>query len=113
MVVCRPLVGGLAMKTSTMEMLQSDCKRAYIQAKLGGPPTFIELPREWWPPHWHGMRRPVCRLDKALYGHPKAGYLWAERLSSILGELGFETVENWPSLYYKKNPWTDHYRCIR
>ena len=101
MAVCRALVAGHALHYSTTELLQSDCKRAYIQAKLDGPPTFVELPKEWWPPHWRGMQRPVCRLDKALYGHPKAGDLWADRLSSILAELGFESVENWLSLFHK------------
>ena len=28
---------------------QTDCIHAYVQANLEGPPTFITLPREWWP----------------------------------------------------------------
>ena len=104
MAVCRALLCGHALNQSTTELLQSDCQRAYIQAKLTGPPTFIELPREWWPAKWQGMRRPVCCLDKALYGHPKAGDLWADRLSTVLGEDGFEKVENWQSLFHKSTP---------
>ena len=87
MTVCWALIAGQALNSSHTELLQSDCKRAYIQAKLDGPPTFIELPREWWPASWASMHRPVCRLDKALYGHPKAGDLWADRLSAILKDL--------------------------
>ena len=48
------------------------------------------------------MRRPVCRLRKALHGHPRAGDLWADRLGSALRAQGFELVNNWPSLYYKR-----------
>ena len=29
-------------------VLQTDCLRAYVQAKLQGPPTFVSLPRAWW-----------------------------------------------------------------
>ena len=32
-----------------LEVLQTDCLRAYVQAKLTGPPTFILLPKKWWP----------------------------------------------------------------
>ena len=60
------------------------------------------MPREWWPALWQGMQRPVCRLDKALYGHHKAGDLWADRLFEVLKELSFEKVENLLSLYCKQ-----------
>ena len=59
-----------------LTLLQSDCKRAYTQAKFEGPPTFIRLPKRWWPEHWKRFKQPVCRLDYALYGHPKAGDIW-------------------------------------
>ena len=37
-----------------LELLQSDCQRAYTQAKFTGPTTFARLPKKWWPEHWHG-----------------------------------------------------------
>ena len=39
------------------------------------------------------MKDPVCRLKKALYGHPRAGDCWHDRLHSVLIADGFETVE--------------------
>ena len=100
MSACRVLQACTALN-SEFELLQSDCQRAYVQADLDGPDTFIEQPREWWPKHWAGKRRPVCRLRKALYGHPRAGDLWADKLGTVLKAQGFETVDSWPSLYYK------------
>ncbi len=61
------------------ELLQSDCVRAYVQAKLTGLKTFVRLPRAWWPASWYddkGQPRfvdSVVKLLKALYGHPLAG----------------------------------------
>ena len=46
----------------------------------------------------------MCRLRKALYGHPRAGDLWADKLGAVLKAQGFETVNNWPSLYCKLTP---------
>ena len=55
----------------------ADEEQAYIQADMQGSPTWICLPEEarpaWWKKKWPNMRRPVCLLKKALYGHPKAG----------------------------------------
>ena len=46
-----------------------DVEQAYITAKLGGPVTYVQLPKEFWTDDMHKMRCPVVRLDKALYGH--------------------------------------------
>ena len=53
-----------------------DALQAYLQARIDGPdrvPTWVELPKDWWPDHWFhkGDRkkplfvRPVCPLIKA------------------------------------------------
>ena len=86
-----------------LTLVQSDCQRAYTQAKFDGPPTFVRLPKKWRPEHWHGkFKNPVCRLDYALYGHPKAGDIWGDRLEEVLvDERGFTCVEGWPSVYVK------------
>ena len=85
-----------------LEVAQSDCVHAYVQANLDGPPTFVRLPKDWWPPEWHTKyKRPVCRLRKALYGHPMAGDCWAEKLSGVLKGHGFKTLEAWPGIFYK------------
>ncbi|CAE7815308.1 unnamed protein product [Symbiodinium sp. CCMP2456] len=71
------------------EIQVADGESAYTQAKLGGPATWVRLPKERWPPEWQGKYHdPVVRLVLALYGHPDAGdsgSAIASRLSSPLG----------------------------
>ena len=52
---------------------QSDATQAYCQADLGGSTTWIRLPENRRPKKWAGMKDPVCKLVKALYGHPNSG----------------------------------------
>ena len=54
MEAARALIGVSAL-SSDLELLQSDCLRAYTQAELTGPPTFVRLPRRWWPKEWIGV----------------------------------------------------------
>ena len=84
-------------------VLQSDCPNAYVQSYFEGPPTFIRLPKEWWPNNWSSMRDPVCRLVRNLYGHPTAGHGWQSHLEDKLMTIGFAKVENWQSVYYNKD----------
>ena len=64
---------------------QADAEQAYIQADLTGTETWVWLPDEAWEQapkdvrdafRAKGLRRPVVRLRKALYGHPDAGTFW-------------------------------------
>ena len=56
---------------------QADVTSAYLQAKLKGQRTMVEIPKHRWPKEWIGKyRRPVCPLVMALYGHPEAGGCW-------------------------------------
>ena len=81
-------------------LLQSDCVRAYVQAEMRGPTTYIRLPRAWWPKGWANLYKdPVCQLRRALYGHPDAGDFWAEKLGGELERLEFQKVEGWPSVH--------------
>ena len=51
-----------------------DALGAYTQAWLGGPPTWITIPKEYWLKEWFGKyTQPVVRLQRNLYGHPLAG----------------------------------------
>ena len=99
MAACRAAVACEA-ADADLTLVQSDCQRAYTQAKFDGPPRFVRLPKKWWPEHWHGkFKKPVCRLDFPLYGHPKAGDILGDRLEQVLiDERGFECVEGWPSV---------------
>ena len=49
----------------------------------------------------HKYRRPVCRLVKALYGHPDAGTMWEQHCHTAVQKVGFKPIgDEWPSLYY-------------
>ena len=81
---------------------QSDADQAYIQAPLKGTPTRVALPQDQWPAAWNGMRRPVCRLHKALYGHPDSGTYWEEHCDTQVLRAGFAPVlrDAWPACYF-------------
>ena len=85
------------------DVQMADAIQAYIQAKLTGTPCWVELPPEAWPKHVNlkGLRRPVCRLVKALYGHPDAGTMWEQHCHNGVQKVGFRPVgDEWPSLYW-------------
>ena len=81
---------------------QSDAVQAYLQAELRGNATWILLPPEQWPESWKGMRKPVCRLRVALYGHPDSGTDWEHHCDKSLKSVGFTNVGGgcWPSCYF-------------
>ncbi|MCH2111812.1 MAG: hypothetical protein MK213_03055, partial [Planctomycetes bacterium] len=87
-----------------MRRLQSDCIQAFTQAEMDpNLPTFISLPKAWWPLTWATkFKEPVCRLKLALYGHPLSGDIWATKLHDILIDVGFTCIEGWPSVYYMR-----------
>ena len=62
------------------DVQMADAIQAYIQAVLTGVLCWVELPKEAWHPSVDigKYRRPVCRLVKALYGHPDAGTMWEQ-----------------------------------
>ena len=68
----------------------SDAVQAFLQSVLPEE-TWVALPPELWLDAWHGRFRKgdrvVVRLNKSLYGHPLAGKLWEEHLSSRLKEI--------------------------
>ena len=69
-------------------ILQADVLTAYLLAKLGGPPTYIRLPRWALPAAAQSMKDPVMRLHKALYGHPRSGGDWGQHLGRVLRAQG-------------------------
>ena len=79
---------------------QADGESAYTQAKLGGDPTWVRLPKERWPESWKKFQDPVCPLILALYGHPDAGGFWERHCNSKLMMVGFTPVhQSWMSVY--------------
>ena len=80
---------------------QADAEQAYVQADLKGPTTWVSLPPEARPPQWKDMKRPVCPLVKALYGHPDSGTFWEETCDNHCKEQGFSPIKDWPSCYFQ------------
>ena len=43
----------------------------------------------------------MCRLVKALYGHPDSGAYWEQHCDTWVRKVGFEPIhEGWPSCYF-------------
>jgi len=66
------------------DIQQSDAAQAYLQAKIRGKPTWVIIPQDQWPESWKGMKKPVCRLNVALYGHPDSGTDWEHHCNASL-----------------------------
>ena len=82
---------------------ERDGQQAYIQAKLGGNPTYVHLPRDQWPAEWKDKYvKPVVRLKLALYGHPLAGLYWEKHAAEAIVRCGFTAVPDWECMYYHK-----------
>ena len=62
----------------------------------------MAVPRELWPKHWHaaGFKRPVCVLEKALYGHPESGAHWERHLTDAVEAMGGVAVPGHPSSFW-------------
>ena len=85
-------------------MQSRDVEQAYLQAELEGSDTYIMLPYELWTPEMKGMKCPVFKLEKALYGHKNSGYYWQEFCDKRVRKAGFEPISksNWPGVYFNK-----------
>ena len=53
------------------------------------------------------VKNPVCKLKKALYGHPDAGTLWERHCDKNLKRVGFVPFQNWSGAY-----WHDEYKLF-
>jgi hypothetical protein len=79
----------------------ADAVKAYVQSDLKSKnPTYIEIPKHLCPLEWRKMHKPVCKLVKALYGHPEAGAHWERHLEKIVREMGGDRVPSHPSLFF-------------
>ena len=82
---------------------EADGLQAYTQVPLKNKEvrTWVTLPKEYWPPHFHNIDNPVVPLNYALYGHPDAGTYWEQKSHSKVLSVGFERVPgDWDSLFY-------------
>ena len=81
----------------------SDAPQAYTQSTLKSKvQTWVSVPKELWPAKWHseGRRKPMCRLDKSLYGHPESGGHWERHLEEAIFAIGGIAVPNHKSSYW-------------
>ena len=74
------------------DIMQADAPQAYCQTELLGTETWVCLPPEARPASWAGMKWPVVRLKKALYGHPDSGTYWEQHCDRIVKKAGFEPL---------------------
>ena len=81
---------------------QADAIRAYIQALLNSTcETWVAIPYDLWPEHWKGKyKKPMCRLVRALYGHPESGAHWEKHLTKHVIALGGIEVNGHPSSFW-------------
>ncbi|MDE0839722.1 MAG: hypothetical protein OSB41_11810, partial [Kiritimatiellae bacterium] len=82
---------------------QADAVHAYTQAKLEGTKTYVRLPYEVWPSHFHGIKDPVCPLRLALYGHVNSGAYWENHCDARLQLAGFQPIPEWRSGYFHED----------
>ena len=82
----------------------ADAIRAYIQSLLKSKhKTWVRIPRELWPidGSWEGRyNRPMCLLERALYGHPESGAHWEHHLKLVLQQMQGVSVDGHHSLFW-------------
>ena len=102
----------------------ADAIKAYVQSWLkSANETYVAIPFELWPKcekcskrgsnascsncPWQklgferkGERRPLCRLQKALYGHPESGAHWEQHLKEAVMSIGGEQIPGHPSMFF-------------
>ena len=79
---------------------QAAAEQAYVQAEMKGTPTWVCLPPEQRRGAARNMQRPVCRLRKALYGHPDSGTYWEQKCDDHAKSVGVKPFGvEWPSCY--------------
>ena len=80
----------------------ADAVRAYVQALLKSVhKTWVHIPRDLWPPEWRGKyEKPMCLLEKALYGHPESGGHWERHLTEAVCACGGEALHEHPSSFW-------------
>ena len=79
---------------------QGDVEAAYLQEEWPAEvaPHFLIIPADLWeylPEHLRppeGMTRPVFRMKRMIYGHPKSGHVFVHRMAEWLRSKGWISV---------------------
>ena len=85
----------------------ADLKTAYLQAIAGGRSAYVRIRgclRDALPPDLleasKGMKNPVFKLERALYGRVRSGKDWGIKIEKHLREMGFRAVASCRGLFY-------------
>ena len=82
--------------------LAADAVSAYTQVRMEHAPRLLKipksecpdisrrLPRHKWPKSWSNTDDPMVPLERNLYEHPPAGFLWERQFEEVLLGLGWE-----------------------
>ena len=86
----------------------ADVEGAYLTAPIRGDATYMRLPPHLWeaagvpPGKLAGLKDPVVKLDRALYGLPRSGFDWFSHCDEVLTKkLGWERLSGSDSVYVK------------
>jgi hypothetical protein len=94
-----------------LDMNQYDVKQAFIWADMDED-CWIEVPTGFdIPSHLDLSTDWVMKLNKSLYGHRKAPFLWNQEIQKKLISLGFECSFGDACFYIKKTE-KGNYLCI-
>ena len=76
------------------QVKMEDAPKFLIIPKSECPDVWIRLPRHKWPKSWSNIEDPVVLLERNVYGHPLAGFLWGKQFEVVLLGLGFTENKN-------------------
>lgn len=76
-----------------LKIRQYDVKSAYLNG------TLKERVLMEQPPEFHNGKDEVCLLKKSIYGLPRSGHYWNNRLNEIMECTGLERMKEDPCVY--------------
>ena len=80
-----------------------DAPRLLKIPKSECPDVWKRLPRHKWPKSWATVEDPVIHLQRNLYGHKLAGFVWERQFEDVLLQLWWEKVPNWECSFVHRN----------
>lgn len=86
--------------TEELDILHLDVVTAFLYGELHEE-VYIAVPEAYQSPQLLKMKKPVCRLNKAIYGLKQAGRCWNEKIKKFLLENGFQQSKSDQCLFYK------------
>ena len=78
----------------------ADLTNGYLHAKCHQE-IYLEIPPEYRTPEMEGFEHPCCRILKALYGLPEAGFDFFNYVKLQVEAEGWHAMPDFSSVYYK------------